>query len=67
MLYCIKLERNELKIVNEGACSMKAKCNLLTRLSPNSDQHQISPCNINAYSTPEVMRIKVIVTQGAFS
>ena len=28
-------------------------------LSPNSDQHQISPCNINAYSIPEVMRIKV--------
>ena len=32
-------------------------------LSPNSDQHQISPCNINAYSTPEVMTIKEI-TQG---
>ena len=27
-------------------------------LSPNSDQHQISPCNTNAYSTPEVMKIK---------
>ena len=25
--------------------------------SPNSDQHQISPLIINAYSTPEVMRI----------
>ena len=24
----------------------------------NSDRHQISPCNIDAYSTPEVMRIK---------
>ena len=30
----------------------------LTLLSPNSDQHQISPRDINAYSTPEVMRIK---------
>ena len=29
----------------------------LTPLNPNSDQHQISPCNINAYSIPEVMRI----------
>ena len=29
-------------------------------LSPNSDQHQLSPCNINAYSTPGVMRIKNI-------
>ena len=27
-------------------------------LSLNSDHHQISPCNINGYSTPEVMRIK---------
>ena len=36
-------------------------------VSPNSDQHQISPCNSNAYSTPEVMRIKDVVTQGEFS
>ena len=36
-------------------------------LSPNSDQHQISPCNINAYSTPEVMRIKDMITQGELS
>ena len=36
-------------------------------LSPNSDQHQISPCNINAYSTPEVMRIMDMNTQGEFS
>ena len=35
-------------------------------LSPNSDQHQISPCNINAYSTPEVMRINDTITQGEF-
>ena len=25
---------------------------MLYPVSPNSDQHQISPCNINAYSTP---------------
>ena len=35
--------------------------------SPKSDQHQISPCNINAYSIPEVMRIKDMITQGEFS
>ena len=35
--------------------------------SPNSDQHQISPYNINAYSIPEVMRIKDMITQGKFS
>ena len=31
--------------------------------SPNSDQHQISPCNINSYLNPEVMRIKNMITQ----
>ena len=36
-------------------------------LSPNSDQHQISPCNINAYSNSEVKRIKDMITQGEFS
>ena len=35
-------------------------------LGPNSDQHIISPCNINAYSTPEVMRIKDMITQVDF-
>ena len=28
--------------------------------------HELSPCNINAYSTPEVMRIKDMITQGEF-
>ena len=37
------------------------------KLSPNNDQHQISPCNINAYLTPKVMRIKDMITQGDFS
>ena len=36
-------------------------------LSPNSDQYQISLFNINAYSTPEVMGIKDMITQGEFS
>ena len=35
-------------------------------LSSNCDQHQISPCDINAYSTPMVMRIKDMITQGEF-
>ena len=39
----------------------------LNPLSPNSDQHQISPCNINAHSTSKVMRIKDVITQGEFS
>ena len=36
-------------------------------LSPKCDQYQISPCNINAYSTPAVMRTKDNITQGEFS
>ena len=36
-------------------------------LSPNSDQHEISPCNIDAHSTPEDMRIKDVIMQGEFS
>ena len=38
-------------------------------ISPNmySDQHQISPCNINVSSTPEVMRIKDTIIQGESS
>ena len=39
----------------------------LTLKKPFSDQHQISPCNVNAYSTPEVMRIKDMITQAEFS
>ena len=30
-------------------------------LSPNCDQHQIFHCDINAYSTPEFMRIKDMI------
>ena len=40
---------------------------IINPLSPNSDQHKISPSNINAYLTPEVMRIKGMTTQGKFS
>ena len=39
----------------------------MVRANINSDQHQISPCNTNAYSTPEVMRIEDMITQGEFS
>ena len=36
----------------------------LNTVSPSSDQHKISPCNINAYSTPEVMRMKDMINQA---
>ena len=35
-------------------------------LSPNSDQHQISPCNVNAYSIPGIMRNKNIYPNVTF-
>ena len=35
----------------------------LNPLRPSSDQHQISHYNINAYSAPEVARIKDMITQ----
>ena len=35
-------------------------------LSPKSDQHQISPCNINALLNRVVMRITDIITQDEF-
>ena len=36
-------------------------------LNLNSDQHKISPSKSNAYLTPEVIRIKDMITQGEFS
>ena len=37
-------------------------------LRRNSDQYQISPGNINVYSTPEITRIfEDMITQGEFS
>ena len=39
---------------------------LLNRLNPKSDHHQVFPCDINAYQTPDVMRIKVPLTPKCF-
>ena len=39
----------------------------LNPLSPNSDQHQISSCNINALSNRVVMRIRDMITQDEFA
>ena len=40
---------------------------LLNSLSPKSDQHQISPCNINALSNRVVMRVMNMITQDKFA
>ena len=40
---------------------------LLSPLSPNSDEHQISSCDVNALSIREVMRIEDMITQDEFS
>ena len=39
----------------------------LNPLSPNSDQHPISPFNINDYATPEATRIKDMIIQDKYS
>ena len=36
-------------------------------LSPKSDRHQISPCNINALLNRVVMRITDMITQNKFA
>ena len=36
---------------------------IINPLSPKSDQHQISPCNISALQNRVVMRIKDMITQ----
>ena len=36
-------------------------------LSPKSDQHQISPCNINALKNIVVMGITDMITQDEFA
>ena len=41
--------------------------NSVNPLSPNSDQHQISPYNISAYSIREVMRFKDMIMQDEIS
>ena len=38
----------------------------LNPLRSNSDQRQISLCNINAFSVRDVMRIKNVITQHEF-
>ena len=39
----------------------------LNPLSPKSDQHQMSPCNINALENRVVMRITDMITQDKFA
>ena len=40
---------------------------LVDPLIANSDQHQISPCNINALENRMVMRITNMITQDEFA
>ena len=52
---------------HHGEVILKKKTHIAVLINPNSDKHQISPCHINAYLPPEVMRIKDMITQGEFS
>ena len=40
---------------------------LFNPLSPKSDQHQFSPCNVYASQNSLVTRIKGLITQDEFS
>ena len=40
---------------------------LANSLSPKSDQHKFSPCNINALLNRVVLRITDMITQGEFA
>ena len=51
----------------ENKLSQAVMVRSFNRLSNNCDQLQISPCNMNAYSTCGVMRIKDMITLGEFS
>ena len=56
----------QLCLFNNKTKKLLPRSDSLNPLSQKSDEHKISPCNINAYSTPEVMRIKDMITQGEF-
>ena len=66
-----KFKRGVYPLAHSIPQGLKKKVSLrfffINPISPNSDQHQISPCNINAYSTSEVMRIKDMIIPGEFS
>ena len=63
LLHVIILKKN----LYQEICHNRMASHVFNTLRPYSDQHQISPCNIDAYSTPEVMGIKDMITQGEFS
>ena len=58
--------RTHLKIMGQWKSTLIDKFTL-NPLSPKGDQHQISPCNINALQNRVVMRITHIITQEEFA
>ena len=52
------------KVALDLSLDVKFVIAIINPSGPNSDQHQLSPCNINTYPTPEVMRIKYMITQS---
>ena len=48
-------------------CCQKREKGTFNPLSPKSDQHQISPCNINALLNRVDMRIMDMITQDEFA
>ena len=54
-------------IVDTGSKYEIISSELFNPLSPKSDQHQISPCNINALLNRVDMRIMDMITQDEFA
>ena len=57
-------DANLLRSYTEVNCDRSPRLN---HLSPKSDQHQISPCKINALQNSVVMRIKDMITHDVFA
>ena len=64
VFFIIRLRSNLIKKNCNPLCMLPS---IFNPFNPNSDQHQISPCNIKSYLAPEVMRIKDMITQSEFS
>ena len=60
-----KPEVNVVKLESSGSAKL-AVVSHLTHLRYNSDQRQISLCNINTFSVSEVMRIKDMINKHEF-
>ena len=62
MIKWLSYWKRRAKVALDPPLGVKFVIAVINPLDPKSDQHQLSPCNINAYPTSEVMRIKDMIT-----